>query len=127
MPYIPADAGCRLYRPMQAVVETPPYLADAKRLFTDDERADIVDQVAADPRRGVVVPGSGGIRKLRVGFGGRGKRGGARIIYLFGGEDVPAFLLAAFAKNERADLTAAEGATLSSQALKMLADYRRYK
>jgi hypothetical protein len=110
---------------MQAVVETPPYLADAERLFSDDERADIVDQVAADPRCGVVIPGSGGIRKLRVGIAGRGKRGGARIIYLFGGDDVPVFLLAAFAKNEKADLTSAERMAMSKQVSKMLADYRR--
>jgi hypothetical protein len=110
---------------MQAVVETPPYLADAERLFTDDERTAIVDQVAADRRCGVVIPGSGGIRKLRVGVVGRGKRGGARIIYLFGGEDVPVFLLAAFAKNEKSDLTASERATLSKQMITMLADYRR--
>jgi hypothetical protein len=112
---------------MQAVVETPPYLADAERLFTDEERADIVDQLAADPRCGVVIPGSGGIRKLRVGISGRGKRGGARIIYLFGGGDVPVFLLAVFAKNEKADLTAAERITMSKQVTKMLADYRRHK
>ena len=93
---------------MQVVVETPHYLADAERLFTAEERAAIVDRVATDPRCGVVIPGSGGIRKLRFGFGGRGKRGGARVIYLFGGDDVPVFLLAAFAKNEKADLTAAE-------------------
>jgi hypothetical protein len=112
---------------MQAVVETPPYLADAQRLFTEAERADIVDLVAADPRGGVVIPGLGGVRKLRVGFGGRGKRGGARIIFLFGGEDVPVFLLAAFAKNEKADLSAAERTTLGKQVAKMLAEYRRRK
>jgi hypothetical protein len=109
---------------MQAVVETPPYLADAERLFTVKERAAIVDQVVTDPRCGVVIPGSGGIRKLRFGFGGRGKRGGARVIYLFGGDDVPVFLLAVFAKNDKADLTPAERATLGKQVAKMLADYR---
>ena len=111
---------------MQVVVETPPYLADAERLFTAEERAAVVDRVAIDPRCGVVIPGSGGIRKLRFGFGGRGKRGGARVIYLFGGDDVPVFLLAAFAKNEKADLTAAERTALSKQITKMLADYRRH-
>ncbi len=111
---------------MQAVVETPPYLADAQRLFTEAERADIVDQVAADPRCGVVIPGSGGVRKFRVGFGGRGKRGGARIVFLFGGEDVPVFLLAVFAKNEKGtDRT--ERTTLGKQVTRMLADYRRHK
>jgi RelE toxin of RelE / RelB toxin-antitoxin system len=112
---------------VQVVVETPPYLADADRLFTAEERAAIVDRVAIDPRCGVVIPGSGGIRKLRFGFGGRGKRGGARVIYLFGGDDVPVFLLAAFAKNEKADLTAAERQALSKQVTKMLSDYRRHQ
>jgi putative transcriptional regulator len=50
---------------MQTVVETPPYLADAERLLTADERAAVVDTIAADPVCGVVIPGSGGIRKLR--------------------------------------------------------------
>jgi hypothetical protein len=112
---------------VQVVVETPPYLADADRLFTAEERAAIVDRVAIDPRCGVVIPGSGGIRKLRFGFGGRGKRGGARVIYLFGGDDVPVFLLAAFVKNEKADLTAAERQALSKQVTKMLSDYRRHQ
>lgn len=54
-------------------------------------------------------------------------RGGARVIYLFGGDDVPVFLLAAFAKNETADLTAAERTALSKQVTKMLSDYRRHR
>jgi len=107
------------------VVETPRYLADADRLFTAEERETIVDLVANDPRCGVVVPGGGSIRKVRVGFGGRGKRGGARVLYIFGGDDVPIFLLAAFAKNEKADLTPAERAAMAKAIATMLANYRR--
>jgi mRNA-degrading endonuclease RelE of RelBE toxin-antitoxin system len=87
---------------MQTVVETPSYLADAERLFSPDERAAIVDRLAADPGCGVVIPGSGGIRKVRFGFGVRGKSGGARIVYLYSGETLPVFVLTVFAKNEKA-------------------------
>jgi hypothetical protein len=112
---------------MHAVVETPSYLDDAERLFSDEERAAIVDQIAADSECGVVVPASGGLRKLRIGFGGRGKRGGARVIYLFAGEDVPIFLLAVFAKNEKADLTAAERNAFGKAVKAMLDNYRKRK
>jgi hypothetical protein len=112
---------------MQTVVETPRYLADAERLFTTEEQQAVVDLVATDPLTGVLVPGGGGVRKIRVGLEGRGKRGGARVIYLFGGEDVPVFLLAAFAKNEKSDLTPAERSTMGKAITVMLASYRRRK
>jgi putative component of toxin-antitoxin plasmid stabilization module len=97
-------------------------LADADRLFTAQQRIAIVDRVAADPHCGSVIPGGGGIRKLRV--AGRGK---GNLIYLFGGADVPVFLLAVFAKNEKADLTAAQRVTLGKQVTGMLAAYRRQR
>src|ERR1700681_3448588 len=110
---------------MHTVLETPRFVADAARLFTDVERDAIIDLVSTDPRCGVVIPGGGSIRKVRVGFGGRGKRGGARVLYMFGGDDVPVFLLAAFAKNEKADLTPTERAAMAKAEATMLANYRR--
>lgn len=112
---------------MQTVVETPPYLADAERIFTAVERAAIVDTVAADPLCGVVAPGSGGVRKVRFGLAGRGKSGGARVVYLFGGSNVPVFLLAAFAKNEKSDLSAKERMALGKTVADMLKSYRSRK
>jgi hypothetical protein len=108
-------------------VETPSYLADAERLFSPDERAAVVDRLAADPGCGVVIPGSGGIRKVRFGFGGRGKSGGARIIYLFSGENLPVFVLAVFAKNEKANLSATERNVLTKMVADMIESYRRQK
>jgi hypothetical protein len=64
------------------------------------------------------------VRKLRVAASGRGKRGGARVIYLFGGDDVPVFLLAVFAKNEKSDLSAAERNSLGGITAEMLRTYR---
>jgi hypothetical protein len=84
-----------------------------------------VDRLAADPTCGVVIPGSGGIRKVRFGFGGRGKSGGARIIYLFSGESLPVFILAAFAKSEKANLSAAERNALARMVNEMIESYRR--
>ena len=112
---------------MQTVVETPCYLADAERLFTPVERMAIMDRLAADPTCGVVIPGSGGIRKVRFGFGGRGKSGGARIVYLFTGESLPVFVLAVFAKNEKANLSPAERNALARMVADMIESYRSRK
>ena len=62
------------------VVETSAYLAAAKDVFSDVERAEIVVTVATNPECGVAL--GGGLRKARVGLGGRGKRGGARLVFL---------------------------------------------
>jgi hypothetical protein len=87
----------------------------------------IIERLAGDPGCGVVIPGSGGIRKVRFGFGARGKSGGARIIYLFSGENLPVFVLAAFAKNEKANLSPAERNALARAVADMIAGYRRKK
>ncbi len=76
--------------------------------MTEQERAALVDHLAHNPLAGDLVPGSGGLRKLRWALAGRGKRGGSRVIYYMAGRALPLFLLTAFAKNDRADLTQAE-------------------
>jgi hypothetical protein len=116
--------GIAVYCLVHTVVETPPYLADAERLFSDDERAGVVNQVSAEPRCGVVIPGTGGLRKLRFASSGRGKRGGARVVYLFSGQDLPVFLLAVFAKNEKSDLSPAERRSLAKMTTALLEEYR---
>jgi len=68
----------------------------------------LVDYLARNPLAGDLIPGTGGVRKVRWALEGRGKRGGARIIYYFHNPRVPLFALAMYAKNERADLSAAD-------------------
>ena len=87
------------------VVETPEFIRRADELMTEEEREAVIGYLASHPTTGALVPGAGGIRKLRWGLEGRGKRGGARVIYFFASSDVPLFALTMFAKNERADLT----------------------
>ena len=102
---------------MHTVVETPRYQADAARLFTEDEQAAIIDLVASDPR----WKHPQGAR--RVQWPRQARRCAADL--LFGGDDLPVFLLAAFAKNERDDLTPTERSLMAKAVAAMLADYRR--
>lgn len=105
------------------VVETASYLSKAERILTPQERQAIVDSIAAAPSQGAVVRGLGGIRKMRIGMGGRGKRGGGRVIYWFHSGAYPAVLLWVFAKNEAGDLTAAQSKMLKSVADALLEDF----
>jgi hypothetical protein len=90
------------------VVETPTFLSAARRIMSGEERARLVNYLAYNPGGGDLVPGAGGVRKLRWGLEGRGKRGGARVIYFYYNANLPLFTLTAYAKNERANLTARE-------------------
>ena len=91
--------------PPHTVIETASFISKAAKLMSDDECAAIVDLVAANPLGGDIIKGTHGLRKLRVPLEGRGKRGGARVIYWFHSTQYPAALLWVFAKNEAADLT----------------------
>ena len=99
---------------MHSVVETPAYLKDAEAIFTTMEREAIVTMVASDPLCGEILQGTGGVRKVRVGRGGKGKSGGARVVYIHYNASNPVFLLAAFAKNEKANLSKAERNALAA-------------
>ncbi|MGH7075595.1 MAG: type II toxin-antitoxin system RelE/ParE family toxin [Stellaceae bacterium] len=103
LPYISV-----VVKPLISVIETSPYLADANRLLSEEERIRVVDLLAADPEAGDLIRGGGGVRKVRIPMAGRGKRGGGRVIYYFHSRIMPVFLLAMFAKNERDDLSDAD-------------------
>ena len=90
------------------VAETPEYARSAGRLLSDAERMDVVEYLAANPRAGDLMQGTGGVRKLRWARGGRGKSGGVRVIYYFHSEAMPLYLLTVFGKGHMANLTKAE-------------------
>ncbi|MBZ5608040.1 MAG: type II toxin-antitoxin system RelE/ParE family toxin [Acidobacteriia bacterium] len=92
----------------KTVVETERFLKDTERLLADPERSKLVAFLGANPIAGEIIPETGGVRKLRWALAGRGKRGGARVIYYYHGQRMPLFLLAAYAKNEKENLNAAE-------------------
>ena len=109
------------------VVETPEFISRAKRLLMEGEREALIGYLAYNPTAGDVVPGAGGVRKLRWRLEGRGKRGGARVIYFFHGASVPLFLLTAFAKNERLDLSQEERNSFRRLTKVLVETYRRAK
>lgn len=90
------------------VAELPEYLRTAGKLLADADRRAVVDYLAAHPKAGDLIEGTGGVRKLRWARDGRGKSGGVRVIYYFHSESMPLYLLTMFAKNERANLSRAE-------------------
>jgi len=94
-----------MHRRPVSVTELAGYKRRADELLNADEQAAIVDLVAYNPTYGDLIAGTGGLRKLRVGRRGSGKRGGARVIYYFYNEDIPILLMAIYAKNEKADLS----------------------
>jgi len=73
---------------MRTVAETPIFQRYAQEVWSEPERAEFVNWIAANPTAGDVIPGSGGCRKVRWSASGRGKRGGSRVIYFNASEDV---------------------------------------
>lgn len=108
------------------MLETPIFLANCRAAgVTDAEHEAIVNAIAADPKAGKVIEGTGGARKIRFARAGGGKSGGYRTIHYFGGDDVPVFLLQLYAKNERENLTMAQRNTLRSVLAEIAEDYRK--
>ena len=90
------------------VVETPVFLRKAASVWDEDEHDAGIAFVASNPEAGNVIPETGGVRKLRWAAKGKGKSGGARVIYYFHNQSMPVFMLSVYAKNEKADLSPAE-------------------
>lgn len=93
---------------MHTVAETTLFSRKADALLSAQERMDLITLLAWNPLAGDVVPGTGGVRKLRYGAGGRGKRSAFRVIYYVLTEELPIVAITLYGKNEKSDLTPAE-------------------
>ena len=91
------------------IVRTSRYLKDLKRIgATASDAARLEAEIASNPQAGDVIPGLGGLRKIRFGVAGRGKRGGGRAIYfLMIAKDV-VIMVFAYAKADQEDLSPAQ-------------------
>lgn len=90
------------------IVETSVFTRHVQEILSDGEYLALQSFLAVHPTAGVVIPGSGGLRKLRWKYSGHGKRGGSRIIYYYHRPGPELLMLFIFRKNEAADLTPAQ-------------------
>lgn len=94
-------------------IETDGFTRRIQRVLDDESYAAFQFDLAQNPAAGDLIPGGGGARKIRWGGSGRGKRGGVRVIYYWVREDREIYLIMAFAKNQKHDLSRREVAALA--------------
>ena len=82
---------------MYTVAETAIFRKYSSDIWSDDELSEFISWIAANPYDGALISGSGGCRKVRWSRPGKGKRGGARVIY-FVVENDTVWLLIAYTK-----------------------------
>ena len=90
---------------MHSVVETSVFSRRADALLSRDEWMELIDTLIREKLTGDIIPGLGGIRKLRFAPKGRGKSGGLRVIYYLLAEDLPILALLLYGKNEQVNPT----------------------
>jgi hypothetical protein len=95
------------------LIETSTFTRQITALLSDEEYGAFQSRLAANPGLGALIKGGGGVRKIRVAVGSRGKRGGARVIYYWAVRKNVILLLFAYAKNVSADLTPTQAAQLA--------------
>jgi hypothetical protein len=111
-----------------AVVETETFLTSAARLGVGEtERTALIIYLAGNPEAGAIVSGTGGVRKLRWALPGRGKSGGARVIYYYHNALIPLYVLDIYAKNQKASLSAAEKKAARKTVAAIVAEHSRRK
>jgi hypothetical protein len=91
---------------MFSFVETKLFTCLVQEYLSDDEYSQLQQAIIANPEVGSVIPGSGGVRKMRWSVAGRGKRGGLRVIYFLRTRQGPVWMLTLYAKNVKENIAA---------------------
>ena len=90
---------------MYTIVESAIFAKKARELLSEDSREALAEILARNPRIGAVIPGSGGLRKLRWGSRFGGKRGGHRVIYFNRLQQGQVLLVAIYSKRQHENFT----------------------
>ena len=89
---------------MFTVIETPTFQKQVAKVWTEAERLEFIAWIAAHPTAGDVIPGADGARKVRWAVQGKGKRGGARVVYFNLSDDELVLLVAVYAKADKSNI-----------------------
>ena len=89
---------------MFTVIETPTFQKQVAKVWTEAERLEFIAWIAANPPAGDVIPGADGARKVRWAVQGKGKRGGARVVYFNLSDDELVLLVAVYAKADKTNI-----------------------
>lgn len=106
------------------VVETGAFIKAAGGFMSDEERGAFIEYISQNPESGVMIPGTLGVRKVRWGIGDKGKSGGARIIYYYHNPLIPVFLLTAYAKNQKTNLSETEKKLIRTMVRNLCENYQ---
>lgn len=87
------------------IIETIVFTRQVKRLLTDQEYRQFQADIITRPDKGAVIPRSGGLRKIRWGYRGKGKRGGVRVIYYWVVDRDRVLMLYMYPKNAQDNLS----------------------
>ncbi len=94
------------------IVETSLFTKQVQKLLSDEEYRQLQSNLANLPEMGSIIPKSGGLRKVRWGYRGQGKRGGIRVIYYWAVAQERLLMLLMYPKNVQDDLSPAQLNTL---------------
>jgi mRNA-degrading endonuclease RelE of RelBE toxin-antitoxin system len=89
---------------MFTVIETPTFQKQVADVWTEADRLDFISFIAANPEAGDVTPGAEGARKVRWSVAGKGKRGGARVVYFNITAEEIVLLVAVYTKADKANI-----------------------
>jgi mRNA-degrading endonuclease RelE of RelBE toxin-antitoxin system len=99
----PSSTFLKSAGPLLHFIETSLFAEES--LLSDDELRALQELLQENPTAGRLVQGAGGVRKVRVPYGGRGRSYGARVVYYFRRDELTIYLLLAYDKTESDDLS----------------------
>src|SRR5438067_6298252 len=106
-------------------IEQPVFTRQLVELVEDDAYRRFQNELAANPEKAPVVKGSGGLRKARMALPGRGKSGGARVLYLWFPHDETIVFYLVYTKGEMESIPAAQMKAIKHEVQRIKAAFQR--